>query len=89
MLIVHGTNDNIVHPDYAQRAFEAYFKRSAPKALVHLEMIEGGSHGFSKKHDTLALEKLDRFLKKLSESSLSALKLIYILKGGANGKELV
>lgn len=63
VLIVHGTSDNIVHPDYAQRAFEAYSKRCAPGASVCLEMIEGGAHGFSKKHDALALEKLDSFLK--------------------------
>ena len=62
VLIVHGTNDNIVHPNYSQRAFEAYSKRSDPKATVCLEMIEGGAHGFSRKHDAFALEKLDRFL---------------------------
>lgn len=63
VLIVHGTNDNIVHPDYARRAYKAYSKRSSPDALVRLEMIEGGGHGFSRKHDSLALEKLDGFLK--------------------------
>ena len=63
VLIVHGTNDNIVHPDYSQHAFEAYSKRFNPKATACLEMIEGGTHGFSKKHDALALEKLDSFLK--------------------------
>ena len=62
VLIVHGTDDNIVHPDYSQHAFEAYSKRSNPKATVCLEMIEGGAHGFSKKHDAFALEKLDSFL---------------------------
>ncbi len=62
VLIVHGINDNIVHPNYSQRAFEAYSQRSVPKASACLEMIEGGAHGFSKKHDALALEKLDRFL---------------------------
>ena len=62
VLIVHGTNDNIAHPDYARRAFEVYSKRSASKAAACLEMIEGGAHGFSRKHDTIALEKLDEFL---------------------------
>ncbi len=62
VLIVHGTDDSIVHPDYSQRAFEAYSKRCAPGASVCLEMIEGGAHGFSRKHDVLALEKLDSFL---------------------------
>ena len=63
VLIVHGTNDYIVHPDYSQRASEAYSKRCIPGASVCLEMIEGGAHGFSKKHDALAMEKLDSFLK--------------------------
>ena len=62
VLIVHGTDDNIVHPDYSQHAFEAYSKRSGPRASVCLEMIEGGAHGFSKKHDALAIEKLNCFL---------------------------
>ncbi len=63
VLIVHGTDDNIVHPDYARCAYEAYSKRSGPKVLVRLEMIEGGDHGFSRRHDTLALENLDSFMK--------------------------
>ncbi|MBD5162130.1 MAG: alpha/beta fold hydrolase [Oscillibacter sp.] len=63
VLIVHGTDDNIVHPDYSQQALEAYLKRPASEASVRLEMIEGGAHGFSRKHDALALKKLDGFLK--------------------------
>lgn len=63
VLIIHGTGDNIVHPDYARRAYEAYAKRPASDIPARLEMIEGGGHGFSKKHDTLAMEKLDGFLK--------------------------
>ncbi|MDE7245920.1 MAG: alpha/beta fold hydrolase [Oscillospiraceae bacterium] len=62
VLIVHGTNDNIVHPNYSQRAFEAYSKRLAQGASVRLEMIEGGTHGFSEKPDALAIKKLDSFL---------------------------
>ena len=62
VLIVHGTDDNIVHPDYAHRAFEAYSKRQAPEASVCLDMIEGGGHGFSKKYDALAMAKLGRFI---------------------------
>jgi hypothetical protein len=62
VLIVHGTRDKIVHPDYAQRAFEAYSRRSAPDASVCLEMIEDGAHGFSKRHDALAIAKLGAFL---------------------------
>lgn len=62
VLIVHGTNDSTVHPNYAQRAHEAYSKRSGPEARAYLELIEGGEHGFSQEHDALAMEILDRFL---------------------------
>lgn len=64
VLIVHGTRDNIVHPDYSQRAFEAYSKRCAADSLVCLEIIKSGAHWFSKKHDALAMEKLGSFLQK-------------------------
>ena len=47
VLIVHGTKDNIVNPDYARQAQRAY-----PNAELHI--IEGGAHGFSKKHDAIA-----------------------------------
>lgn len=63
VLIVHGTRDNIVHPDYARCACDAYSKRADSEAQVQLMMIEGGDHGFSKKHDTLVIEKLDDFLR--------------------------
>lgn len=62
VLIVHGTDDNIVHPDYAHRAFEAYSKRQVPETSVCMEMIEGGGHGFLKKYDALAMAKLGRFI---------------------------
>lgn len=62
VLIVHGTKDDIVHPDYARRAYEAYRGRPGTNAPVCLEMIEGGGHGFSKKHDKAAIELLTRFV---------------------------
>lgn len=62
VLIVHGTEDSIVHPDYARRAYAAYSGRPGPEATVRLEMIEGGGHGFSKKYELLALKTLDGFL---------------------------
>lgn len=55
VLIIHGTKDKIVHPDYAKRAAEVY-----PHAK--LCMIEGGAHGFSKKHDRIAIAALQEFL---------------------------
>jgi len=63
VLIVHGTRDHIVHPDYAYRAYEAYRNRSRAGASVCLEMIEGGGHGFSRGHDRRAIEKLVQFAK--------------------------
>ena len=54
VLIVHGTKDNIVNPDYARQAQRAY-----PNAELHI--IEGGAHGFSKKHDAIAIAHLRRF----------------------------
>ena len=55
VLIVHGTKDNIVKLDYARQAQQAY-----PNAKLHI--IEGGSHGFSKKHDAIAVAHLRRFV---------------------------
>ena len=54
VLIVHCTKDNIVNPDYARQAQRAY-----PNAELHI--IEGGAHGFSKKHDEIAIAHLRRF----------------------------
>ena len=54
VLIVHGTKDNVVNPDYAQQAQQAY-----PNAKLHI--IEGGAHGFGKKHDAIAIAHLRRF----------------------------
>ena len=55
VLIVHGTKDAIVAPDYSRQAQRAY-----PNAKLH--SIEGGAHGFSKKHDAIAIAHLKRFL---------------------------
>ena len=54
VLIVHGTKDKIVKPDYSRQAQRAY-----PNAKLHI--IEGGAHGFSKKHDAIAIAHLRRF----------------------------
>ncbi|MBE6960830.1 MAG: alpha/beta hydrolase, partial [Ruminococcaceae bacterium] len=55
VLIVHGTKDNIVKLDYSRQAQRAY-----PNAKLHI--IEGGAHGFGKKHDAIAIAHLRRFL---------------------------
>ncbi len=57
VLIVHGTKDKIVAPEYSRRAYELY-KQSGD---VSLYLIDGGAHGFSKKHDAQAMEYLRRF----------------------------
>ena len=54
VLIVHGTKDKIVNPNYSRRAQRAY-----PNAKLHI--IEGGAHGFRKKHDAIAVVHLRRF----------------------------
>ena len=54
VLIVHGTKDNIVNLDYSRQAQRAY-----PNAKLHI--IEGGAHGFGKKHDAIAIAHLRRF----------------------------
>lgn len=54
VLIVHGTEDRIVAPDYSRRAMEGY-------ANGELRMIEGGAHGFSGKQDAEAIGYLRDF----------------------------
>ena len=61
VLIVHGTADKIVNPDYAKKAKEAYLEVNENR-VVKLEFIENGAHGFSKKHDVLALNAIKEFL---------------------------
>jgi len=54
VLIVHGTKDRIVNPDYSVCAREAY-------ANASLRIIEGGGHGFRGKHDEEAIGHLREF----------------------------
>lgn len=54
VLIVHGTKDSIVSPDYSQRAREAY-----PNA--QLLIIPGAGHGFRRQQDAVAMERLRLF----------------------------
>ena len=57
VLIIHGTKDSIVKLDYSQQAQKAY-----PNA--QLCVIEGGTHGFSKKHDAIAIARLKEFARR-------------------------
>jgi pimeloyl-ACP methyl ester carboxylesterase len=54
VLIVHGTKDNIVDLEYSKRAQKAYKN-------ARLEIIRDGAHGFSPKHDEIAIEYLCEF----------------------------
>lgn len=60
VLIVHGTQDSIVRPEYAQRAGNSY-------VCAEVRMIQGGAHGFSKKHDALAMEYLREFARRSAD----------------------
>ena len=50
----YGTADGIVKPDYAKKAAEAY-------ANAELHLIDGGAHGFNRRHDTEAIRYLTDF----------------------------
>lgn len=67
VLIVHGTEDKIVKLDYSKKAYEAYLHNGAgevkPERRVELKIINGGQHGFSKKHDVMAIDMLKCFVK--------------------------
>lgn len=54
VMIVHGTKDSIVRPEYSERAAEGY-------AHAELHLIPGGAHGFGRKHDAMAMEYLRAF----------------------------
>ena len=66
VLIVHGDNDPVVSIHYSNRAYKTYQKRPAAKfhrpPRTVFRTIEGGKHGFSRKHDTLAMEAVRNFL---------------------------
>ena len=55
VLIVHGTKDRIVRTEYSKQAMDAY-------SNAQLYLVDGGNHGFSKKHDKVAIEHLLQFL---------------------------
>lgn len=66
VLIVHGTEDKIVQLSYSEKAYETYKAgdvEGTPERVV-FKVIEGGGHGFSKKHDAIAIDMLKQFAKK-------------------------
>lgn len=60
VLIIHGTKDNIVKLDYANKANEIYLQNKKRKVEFHI--IENGKHGFLNKHDVIAIDLLKKFL---------------------------
>ncbi len=62
VLLVHGTADRIVDQRYSERAAGTY--RSEPfQREVVFRTIENGAHGFAKKHDWIAMQYLEQFVK--------------------------
>ena len=66
VLIVHGDKDPVVSIHYSNRAYKTYLKRTAAKfhrpPRTVFRTIEGGKHGFSRKHDVLAMDAVRSFL---------------------------
>lgn len=65
VLIVHGTKDTIVNVKYAETAYETYLesrKQNNASNKVKLHIMEGGAHGFSKKHDAIAIGQIIEFV---------------------------
>lgn len=60
VLIVHGTADKIVKMSYAERAHKTYLMR--PAGTAALQIVDGGGHMFSKKHDVIAMRLLKEYL---------------------------
>ena len=66
VLLIHGTKDGLVRPEYSQRAYEAY-AASCPATMtvqqrVHLHLIEGGDHGFNEEQDRECIETIKGFV---------------------------
>lgn len=55
VLILHGTDDEMVHPHYSVRAKECYEN-------AHLELIKGAGHGFTAQEGENALVSIRQFL---------------------------
>ena len=65
ILIVHGTKDKIVNMEYSKRAYEMYLENRGKNdgaGTVSFFPLDGGRHGFSKRHDRAAIGYLKQFL---------------------------
>mgnify|MGYP002624945005 CR=1 FL=1 len=70
VLIEQGTADKIVDPSYALCARDTYAQRAGTSGLgglgsITLHLIEGGAHGFSRKHDSIVIAHIDDFISPL------------------------
>lgn len=66
VLLIHGTADDLVKPEYSQRAKEAY-AASCPEGMpqqarVQLHLIEGAGHGFNEKQDQECIAYIKAFV---------------------------
>lgn len=61
VMIVHGTADKIVDIKYAKEAVVIY-KEKTDRTVQYYE-IDGGAHMFSKKHDKIAMQYLEKFIR--------------------------
>ena len=72
VLLIHGTADDLVKCEYSKRAFDTYQNHNPRKLSKEeratLYLIEGGGHGFSPKHDKLAMEEIRKFVTPGKES---------------------
>lgn len=68
VLIVHGDKDPVVSIHYSIRAHKTYLKRTPADPgrppCTEFCTVAGGKHGFSRKHDVLAMESVRKFLGK-------------------------
>ena len=62
VLIIHGTEDDLVLPSYSHRAYKSYLEThgNAPSKNCQLVLIDGGNHGFYGP-DAKAWDKYVRF----------------------------
>lgn len=65
--IIHGDKDALVKLRYSEKAEEAY-RSTTPEGMseaqrVRLHIIRGAGHGFSKKHDKVAMQKITEFVR--------------------------
>lgn len=69
VVLIHGTEDTLVRPEYSQRAYEAY-AASCPQGMtqqqrVQLHLIESGGHGFNEEQDQECISHIREFAKDL------------------------